>query len=74
MKLLATFVVVALVSLPSIFAGWPAVEPAVFDARVGGVPVSVIAMVLLMAIFVGLASVASGAARRNDRAIESGAE
>ncbi len=74
MRLLATLIVVALVALPSVFAGWPGHNPAAFAARVGGVPASVIFMSLLMAVFVGLAGWCSRAASRDGRAADTGGE
>ena len=74
MRLLATLVVVVLVALPSIFAGWPGAEPGFFDARIGGVPGSVLAMVLLLAVFVPIAGWCSRAARGDSAALDSGAE
>lgn len=66
MKVLATLVLVAIVLLPAVFAGWPGAEPAVFDARIGGVPVSVIVMSVLIAVLAPIAGWCSRAARLGD--------
>jgi hypothetical protein len=62
-RAIATLVVIVLVSLPSIFAGWPGAAPDWFDVRRWGVPSSVIAMSALMLVFIVLAGVCSLAAR-----------
>ena len=77
MKVIATIVLVVIVALPAIFAGWPGAEPAFFDGRVGGIPVSVIFMSVLMAILAPIAGWCSRAARLGDEGLgdgETGAE
>ena len=63
MRAIATLIIVALVSLPSLFAGWPGLAPSWFDERRWGVPMSVIAMSGLMLVFIVLAGLCSLAAR-----------
>ena len=63
MRSLAALVVIILAVLPALFAGLPATAPGVFAESRWGVPVSVIFMSVLMAVFVLLASLCSNAAK-----------
>ena len=63
MRIIAFLFVVVMVSLPSLFAGLPGLAPGWFDDKVGGVPLSVVAMCGLMLAFVLLAGVCSAAAK-----------
>ncbi len=63
MRSLAALVVIILAVLPALFAGLPAMAPGVFAESRWGVPVSVIFMSVLMAVFVLLASLCSNAAK-----------
>jgi hypothetical protein len=63
-RALATLIIIVLVSLPSLFGGWPRLEPGWFSDRYGGVPMSVIFMSGLMVVFILLAGLCSLAARR----------
>ena len=63
MRAIATLIIIVLVSLPSLFAGWPGLEPGWFQERQWGVPLSVIFMSGLMLLFMILAALCSLAAR-----------
>jgi hypothetical protein len=62
-RAIATLIVIVLVSLPSLYAGWPGVAPGWFDQRQWGVPMSVIVMSALMIVFILLAGLCSLAAK-----------
>ena len=63
MRSLAALVVIVLAGLPALFAGVPGTEPAWFYGSLGGVPISVVFMCVLMAVFVVLAAICSNAAK-----------
>lgn len=63
MRTIAALVVLVLVSLPEIFAGWPGTAPGWFDQKLQGVPMSIVAMSALMLAFVVLAGVCSALAK-----------
>jgi len=67
MRAIATLIIVVLVSLPSLYAGWPSLEPGWFAERYAGVPISVIFMSGLMVVFIVLAGLCSLAARGGRR-------
>jgi hypothetical protein len=62
-RAIATLIIIVLVSLPSLFGGWPGLEPGWFDERQWGVPLSVIFMSGLMLLFMILAGLCSLAAK-----------
>jgi hypothetical protein len=62
-RAILTLIIIILVSLPSLFAGWPGTAPGWFDGHQWGVPLSAIAMSALLAVFVVLAGLCSLAAR-----------
>ncbi len=68
MRLLATLVIIILCGLPALFAGWSGDAPAVFDARFGGVPGSVLAMSALLLAFVVIAGICGVIARNSSGA------
>ena len=68
MRTIATLIIIVLACLPAVFAGLPAIEPAAFDQRLLGAPVSVVAMCALMIVFVVIAALCSAAARSADGA------
>ena len=63
MRTIGALVVIVLCALPGLFAGWPGLAPGWFAGELGGVPLSVVAMVGSMAVFVVLAGLCSAAAR-----------
>ena len=63
MRSLAALVVIVLAALPALFAGVPGTEPAWLYGSLGGVPMSVVFMCVLMAVFVVLAAICSNAAK-----------
>ena len=67
MRAIGALIIIVLGALPPLFAGVPGLEPAFFDSRVGGVPVGVICLCVLMLAFIGLSSWCSAAARDSDR-------
>jgi hypothetical protein len=62
-RALVTLIIVILVSLPSLFAGWPSLQPAWFAQSYAGLPLSVIFMSALMLVFILLAGLCSQAAK-----------
>jgi membrane protein implicated in regulation of membrane protease activity len=64
-RLLATLIIIILCGLPALFAGWPGDAPAFFDARLGGVPGSILAMSGLLLAFVVIAAVCGVITRRD---------
>ena len=63
MRIIVFLIVIAIVSLPSLFAGLPGLAPDWFDRRWQGVPLSVLFMSGLMLAFVLLAGVCSAVAK-----------
>ena len=63
MRAILTLIIIVLVSLPSLYAGWPGLAPGWFDGSQWGVPKGVLAMSALLAVFVLLAGACSIAAR-----------
>lgn len=63
MRTIGAFVVIFLCALPGLFAGLPGLAPGWFAGELGGVPLSVVAMVASMAAFVALAGLCSHVAR-----------
>ena len=63
LRTIGAIVVIVLCALPGLFGGLPGLAPAWFADTVGGVPLSVWAMVASMAAFVVLAGLCSAAAR-----------
>ena len=62
MRIIGAIIVIVLCALPGLFGGLPGLAPAWFADTVGGVPLSVWAMVASMAAFIVLAGVCSAAA------------
>ena len=62
MRIIGALIVIVLCALPGLFGGLPGLAPAWFAATLGGVPLSVVAMVASMAAFIVLAGVCSAAA------------
>ncbi len=73
MRAVATLIIILLVSLPSLFAGWPQLSPAWFAESRWGIPQSVLVMSALLLVFVILAGVCNLAARPR-RMPDAGAE
>ena len=63
MRVIGTLIVFVLAALPAVFAGWPGLAPSWFDGDFRGIPMSVVAMSGLMAVFIVLAGVCSLIAR-----------
>ena len=63
MRAIATLIIIVLVSLPSLYAGWPNLEPGWFAGSYAGVPMSVLVMSALMLVFIVLAGLCSLAAK-----------
>ena len=73
LRIIGALVVIVLCALPGLFAGWPGLAPGWFAGELGGVPLSVVAMVASMAAFVVLAALCSAAAR-NGQIVDRGGE
>jgi hypothetical protein len=67
-RVIGTLIIIILAGLPVLFAGWPDKSPAVFSSLVHGVPGSIAAMSLLLAVFVVLAAVCGVIARNKGEA------
>jgi hypothetical protein len=60
---LGALIIIILAGLPVLFAGWPDRSPAFFSGLWNGIPGSIAAMSLLLAVFVVLAAVCGAIAR-----------
>ena len=67
MRALAAIIVIILGALPGIYAGEPGLAPGFFDSSLGGVPLSVVTMCVIMVVFIFLAGWCSGLARQGDQ-------
>ena len=67
MRVLATLIIIVLVGLPALFAGWPGDAPASFGNLVNGVPGSIAAMAGLLLAFVVIAAICGVIARSADK-------
>lgn len=63
MRLIGTLIVVILIAVPAILAGWPSATPAWFGDLIGGVPGSIMAMSALLLAFVLIAGLCGAIAR-----------
>ena len=63
MRTIIALISIVMVSLPSLFAGLPDLQPAWFSQHWQGVPVSVVFMSALMLTFVLLAGICSAVSR-----------
>jgi hypothetical protein len=61
-------IIIILAGLPVLYAGWPNQAPAFFSSLVNGVPGSIAAMALLLAVFVPLAAICGVIARNKGEA------
>ncbi len=61
MRTIGAIIVIVLGVLPALFAGFPDLAPAWFRQTVGGVPLSVVFMSVVMLVFVVLAGLFAGA-------------
>ena len=68
MRLIATLIIIIIAGLPALFAGWPGKSPGLFDARIAGIPGSVLVMSLLLLAFILIAALSSGVARKANAA------
>jgi hypothetical protein len=66
-RAIGALVIILLGILPALFAGIPGLEPEVFESRLGGVPLGVVVMCLLMLAFIGASAWCSAAARDSER-------
>ena len=66
MRAIAALIVIVLGLLPGVFAGEPATAPGAFASSLGGVPLGVVVMCVIMAVFIGLAGWCSSLARQSD--------
>ncbi len=61
MRTTGAIIVIILGALPSLLAGFPALAPAWFSQTLAGVPLSVVSMSAVLAVFVVLAGLFAGA-------------
>lgn len=62
-RVVGALIIIILAGLPVLFAGWPDKSPAFFAGSWNGIPGSIAAMSLLLAVFVVIAAVCGAIAR-----------